>query len=622
MSYPTPSDYQDAVQTPETAFADPELQAATPRTNVLGLPQPITGAFAAVFPMTTDTGARVAAKCFLAERPDLLARYQAIAAHLAEANLDATVGFDMQARGIRVNGEAYPLLKMEWAAGTNLNRFVERHLDAPDTLRRLADAWADALAALEGASVAHGDLQHDNVLVQTEDGAADGDALRLRLVDYDTMYVPALDGRDSPEVGHRNYQHPDRTDADFGPALDRFAGLVVYTALQACAVRPALWDEHDTGENLLFRDADFYNPDTSPLFDALTEIDALQPLPQVLRRACFVEPEAVPPLADVRDGTASTERPTVSARRSRRDETDARRTRDPFVQWFLPGSSAVLLAVIGLAGGGLPVLASIVAACAVGVGGWQAAAHYRRLPVVRRRRRLTHEIDRLGRRIETLARQVESLQAQRREVLSTVEAQREARLREVQDEALYDRLKHHFVGEAREVEGVTHKHVVRLKAAGIRTAYEARPEEIAAIRTIGDEAQAQLRMWRAALVQEYEDEIPDELSPAEDRRLQRYVEHRIEDIDAEVARTREKIEVQRIERERLQERLDEMPDLTPGRYVRALLRLDALPSPTGDRPVPTPHGANDRTAAPDEQHAEPLPELSSDEDRPWWKQAS
>jgi len=56
--------------------------------------------------------------------------------------------------------------------------------------------------------------------------------------------------------------------------------------------------------------------------------------------------------------------------------------------------------------------------------------------------------------------------------------------------------------------------------------------------------------------------------------------------------------------------------------VRALLRLDTLPSPTGDRPVPNVRRTNDRTAAPDEQHAEPLPELPSDEDRPWWKQAS
>ena len=38
-------------------------------------------------------------------------------------------------------------------------------------------------------------------------------------MDYDTLYVPALAGRESPELGHRNYQHPDRTRKDFGPML-------------------------------------------------------------------------------------------------------------------------------------------------------------------------------------------------------------------------------------------------------------------------------------------------------------------------------------------------------------------------------------------------------------------
>jgi len=222
-SYPTPSQYQEALQAPTVAFADATLQDSTPRTNALGLPQPVTGSFAAVFPVTTETGARYAVKCFLAERPDQEARYQAISHALDEVQHPAFVDFAYQTGGVRVEGDAYPVLKMEWAEGTTLNRFVEAHLDRPEVLDRLAEAWADLMADLDRMDLAHGDLQHGNVLVETA-----GEALRLRLVDYDTMYVPALEGRASAEVGHRNYQHPDRTDADFGPALDRFAGLVVY----------------------------------------------------------------------------------------------------------------------------------------------------------------------------------------------------------------------------------------------------------------------------------------------------------------------------------------------------------------------------------------------------------
>ena len=112
--YPTPSDYQEAVQVPAAAFRESALQDATPQTNVLGLPQPITGAFAAVFPMTVETGQQVAVKCFLNDVPQQQDRYAAVADHLATVDLDALVGFDYQPEGIRVDGTAYPILKMEW----------------------------------------------------------------------------------------------------------------------------------------------------------------------------------------------------------------------------------------------------------------------------------------------------------------------------------------------------------------------------------------------------------------------------------------------------------------------------------------------------------------------------
>ncbi|QLQ08322.1 MAG: hypothetical protein HZY76_21580 [Anaerolineae bacterium] len=52
---------------------------------------------------------------------------------------------------------------------------------------------------LQTHGIAHGDLQHGNVLVAADE---------LRLIDYDGMYVPPLSGRESHEIGHRNYQHP------------------------------------------------------------------------------------------------------------------------------------------------------------------------------------------------------------------------------------------------------------------------------------------------------------------------------------------------------------------------------------------------------------------------------
>ena len=606
--YPTPSDYQEAVQVPESAFADADLQAATPRTNVLGLPQPITGAFAAVFPMTTEGGRTYAVKCFLKEVPEQQARYEAVADHLADVDLDALVGFDYQPAGVRVAGTDYPVLKMEWVDGTVLNRFVEEHLDEPEVLARLSAAWADLMGDLEDCDLAHGDLQHGNVLVQTT-----GDELRLRLVDYDTMYVPALEGWRSAEVGHRNYQHPDRTDSDFGPTLDRFPGLAVYTALRGLAARPSLWDRYDTGENLLFRDADFYDPEQSALMDELASMEATADLAEALRTACYVEPSDVPPLADVRAGRL--EPAEVSVARARRDRGRDRTERSAFAWGFLPGVLGLVAGVAGGVAAGWPVVAAGVGGLGLLGGGAWAGRRYRRLSLVRRRRRLQQEEARFTEAIRGLEREVESLTEKRAELRDSIDERRAERLEERRQEVLYDHLKHHFIGEVRDVEGIIHKHVVRLKAANIRTAYEATPEAVADVRRISDEARARINMWRSALVQEVEDELPTSLSPAEERRLRRYIDHRVEDTDDQIARTKEKIEVQTAERERVRDRLEEMPMLSVGDYLRYLLRLGTLPSALEGPPAPTPreNGQSDTDPA-------PVPEPMA-KDRDWWERS-
>ena len=604
-SYPTPSDYQEALQASAVAFADPELQSATPRTNALGLPQPITGSFAAVFPVTTDAGAQYAVKCFLTEEPAQHDRYEAVADALDGLDHDAFVEFGYQADGIQVGGETYPLLKMEWIRGTTLNRFVETHLDEPDVLDRLAGAWADLMADLESLELAHGDLQHGNVLVETA-----GEALRLRLVDYDTLYVPALEGQTSTEVGHRNYQHPDRTDADFGPTLDRFAGLVIYTALRACAVRPDLWAEYDTGENLLFRDTDFYAPEDSSLFDTLADTESLSDLTEALRTACYMEPADVPPLAAVRGGQLEPSRASISRSRSRRGRDAAERR--PFARAFVPAAAGVILLAGGLIVAGWELSGIGMFLGGAVVGGGMAATRYQRLSLVRRRRRLEQEAERFASAVRELERELESLKEKRAELRTSMESRREERLKELQEHVLHDCLKHHFVGEVRAVDGLTHKHVVRLKSANIRTAAELTPEAVDSLRRISDRARARLKMWRAALEEQYADEVPESLSPAQERRLRRYVQHRIEDIDDQLARTREKIETQQTERERIVGRLDEMPTVTLGRYVRYLLRLGTLPDRGDGPPLPTTPGNGAEAEEP-----APVPAPIED-DRSWW----
>ena len=585
MPYPTPGAYQEAVQFPETAFEDPVLQHAEPEVSTLGLPKVITGAFAAVFPMQTRT-ARWAAKCFLTNVRDQTARYAAISDALLALELPYTLLFEYQPQGIRVDGEAFPLLKMAWIEGETLNRFVERHREAPDVLGRLAEQWTRLLADLEEAGIAHGDLQHGNVLVDAGGG--------LRLVDYDTMYVPALKGRRSPEVGHRNYQHPDRSERDFGPYLDRFSGLAIYVALRALVVRPALWARYDTGENLLFRAADFYDPAHSPLFDELLEIEDVRLLAEALYRSCYAEPTAAAPLADVLAlFAAEGERPTPTSweallppggQRRRDASHPPSRPRSRLERLFAPLLVTWLLFSVLLAALEGPFLGFAMGALGVLVAGSVAWRGYRRLPDVRRRHHLRQEEAYFDRLLRGLESQVHVLREERTRFLDQFDAMREERLREVQQEALRNRLKYHFVDEAESFEGIRHRVVVRLKAAGIRNAFQATPDHLADVREIGDESRARVALWRAGLAARYQADVPSTLSPAEFHRLERRFQHRVDAFTVETARLEGKIQVQRQEQADVRARAERSPLFHVGRYLQYLFYLGNLPARSASPP--------------------------------------
>ncbi len=289
MPWPSPTDYNEAVQNPRLGFADPELKLGQPEFTPLGTPRPYSGAFATVYKM--QCGSRTwAVRCFNREFHDQQERYEAIGAHLARVRLPYTVGFQYLRRGILVRGLWYPIVKMEWIRGETLGGYIAKHLGSVQTLLHLAEQWQRMLQDLRAAAIAHGDLSHGNILV-VED--------QLRLVDYDGMFVPALAGRETHEIGHRNYQHPARTRQHFGPQLDHFSAWVVYVSLLALSADPGLWQQfHGGDECLLLRKTDFENPANSPLLAVLSQSpdprtrQAAQDFQALLR----LSPEALPPL--------------------------------------------------------------------------------------------------------------------------------------------------------------------------------------------------------------------------------------------------------------------------------------------------------------------------------------
>jgi hypothetical protein len=253
MDMPTAEDYIRAVQNPQAAFTLPNLRAAQFEVHpLLGIPMPASGTSAIVFKATVD-GRSQAVR--LLTRPDAATRqrYTALNRYFTERDLTRDVATSQWIDdAIRVNGQTWPMVQMQWVAGHTLNQHVEDLVEAEDTaaIATLAGAWRDLLRRMQSARFAHGDLQHGNVMVEP-DGT-------LRLVDFDSAWIePFAGSAPPPETGHRNYQRPDRP---WGPWMDTFPGLVIYLSLLALSRNTKAWEHLHTGENLLFRGQDFAPP--------------------------------------------------------------------------------------------------------------------------------------------------------------------------------------------------------------------------------------------------------------------------------------------------------------------------------------------------------------------------
>ncbi|HEV7890509.1 MAG TPA: Ada metal-binding domain-containing protein [Pyrinomonadaceae bacterium] len=290
--WPTARQYVEAVQCPAVCFEEPSLKGMLPAVDRLGMPLVTSGQFAYVFklnpPPSSDDS--LAVRCFRGYLGDRAERYSALDAHLNLHRIGALPRFRYLPKGILVVGRRYPVLVMEWVEGPTLDVYLDEAVGRREALMHLADDWLKLVAALSEAEVAHGDLQHGNIIV--EHG-------QLRLVDLDGMYVPALEGFRASEVGHQHYQHPARDITHFSRDTDNFSALVVYLSLISLAERPELWREHHD-ENLLFTRADFVNPEASALFEKIEAIgEEHARLASALKVAALSDPSRAPRLTEL-----------------------------------------------------------------------------------------------------------------------------------------------------------------------------------------------------------------------------------------------------------------------------------------------------------------------------------
>lgn len=278
--WPVTLDYVSAVQSTESPFQIPQLRSARFVTDKVG-PRTLEGQRAVVFFADTEDGP-LAVRCLKTPLPGGAERYAALRHYLTQHPVRALIRADWIEDGIQVKGYPWPVVTMERVAGPSLLTFVERNLDDPVKLRRVAADWRTLIRELSAANIAHGDLQQDNIML-----AGEG---HLRLIDLDAVWIPTLTHLPAPpERGHPNFQHPERTHRGYwGRYVDTFPALVIYISLLALAADPALFHDFNNDENLIFSDEDFLRPGESHLWHRLWASPDLQlrNLVSVLERYC------------------------------------------------------------------------------------------------------------------------------------------------------------------------------------------------------------------------------------------------------------------------------------------------------------------------------------------------
>jgi hypothetical protein len=293
MRLPAGDAYYSAIQNPRTAFRDPDLKSCEvePLPGLFGatLPKPYSGGFTTTYHLHGKPSQNWAVRCFIKDVPELQRRYDAFGRFLADSSSPYFVRATCQFDGIQVNSAWYPIIKMQWVEGQTLDEYVEDLLDKKASLIGLVEQFESLVKALKQRKIAHGDLQHGNIIVRHGG---------LHLIDYDGVFLPELAPLGSNEIGHPNYQHPGRDATQYGPELDHFSTIVIYLSLKALTVSPGLWRKYNggRGENILFVQNDFLRPKASQLLNDLAQLPQLSVLVERFRKICALPPTETPGL--------------------------------------------------------------------------------------------------------------------------------------------------------------------------------------------------------------------------------------------------------------------------------------------------------------------------------------
>ena len=201
MNYPLISDYIESIKSAEDNLN--ELGYLRPVLGDDGLPVMTSGNFAVVLKMKdVKTGKFYALKCFTKEQEGRAEAYREITKELENVSSPYILSIRYLEKELFVDTDQtteteFPVLLMDWVDGKPLDKYLRENIESKFIIETLLENFYQLSEWLISQPFAHGDLKPDNILVKS-DGT-------LILVDYDGMYVPAMKGQKSREVGSPDF---------------------------------------------------------------------------------------------------------------------------------------------------------------------------------------------------------------------------------------------------------------------------------------------------------------------------------------------------------------------------------------------------------------------------------
>ena len=258
---PTIPSIRTSVENQSVLVLDEHAKNGVFRRDARGRLIAYTGGFSVVFPYEAANGEKWAFRCWHIDVNNSKRRYEIISDAIQQAQLDFLCGFEYIENGINVEGRIYPTTRMRWIDGITIKDYICQNRNSKHLLKELADKFLAMTRSMHSLSLAHGDLQHGNILV--------GKDHRLYLVDYDSFYCPELQGEADNVTGLPDYQHPARiTNKSVSEKLDYFSELIIYLSILAISENPSLSDKYKVADadRLLFSKEDFTDIKNAPIY--------------------------------------------------------------------------------------------------------------------------------------------------------------------------------------------------------------------------------------------------------------------------------------------------------------------------------------------------------------------